>query len=165
VVQLRTRQHVLDRRDEGRVSRDPELSVHGVTQLRKRAHAVLRAHVDDVGMDTLQLLAGQPGLEPVADSRDVETRVPDVDVPHVRELRHRLAVFADGRHHDRAARGLVEAAVPARDREARGESLHVPFERPGKRLVEVVDAEDEPSVRRGEDSEVGEVGVAAQLGE
>ncbi len=98
-------------------------------------------------MDTLQLLAGQPWLEPVPDARDVEARVPDVDGPHPGELRHCLAVFAHGRHHHGAARGLVEATVPSGDRETRGEALHVPLERPAQRLVEVVDAEDEPPVR------------------
>ena len=59
--------------------------------------------------------------------------------------------------------GLVEASIPTRDREARREPLHVPLERPRQRLVEVVDAEDEPPVRRREDAEVREVRVAAEL--
>ena len=97
------------------------------------------------------------------DVRDVEARVPDVDVAHLREARHRFAVLTHRRHHDRAADRLVEAAIPARDREARGEPLHVPLEWPRQRLVEVVDAEDEPPIGRGEDAEVGEVRVAAEL--
>ena len=63
---------------------------------------------------------------------------------------------------DAAAR-LVEAAIPARDREARREPLHVPLERARQRLVEVVDAEDQPAVGCGEDAEVGQVRVAAEL--
>ncbi len=57
----------------------------------------------------------------------------------------------------------LEATVSARHREARCEPLDVPLERSRKRLVEVVDAEDAPSVRCGEDPEVGEVRVPAEL--
>src|SRR5689334_8766013 len=39
----------------------------------------------------------------------------------------------------------------------------VPFERPRQRLVEVVDAEHQPAVGSGEDAEVGQVRVAAEL--
>jgi hypothetical protein len=39
----------------------------------------------------------------------------------------------------------------------------VPLERSGQRLVEVVDAEHQPPVGRGEPTEVGEVGVTAEL--
>ena len=102
--------------------------------------------------------------ELVADRRDVEARVPDVDVPHLGEARHRFAVFAHRRLHGRAAGRVVEAALPAGDREAGGEPLHVPLERPRQRLVEVVEAEDEPPVGCGEDAEVREVRVAAELG-
>ena len=58
---------------------------------------------------------------------------------------------------------IVETALPAGDREACGQSLHVPLERPRQRLVEIVDAEDESPVRRGEDAEVREVRVTTQL--
>ena len=57
----------------------------------------------------------------------------------------------------------VEAPVAPRDGEARDQPLHVPLERAGQRLVEVVHAEDEPAVRRGEDAEVRQVRVAAEL--
>ena len=64
---------------------------------------------------------------------------------------------------DRPPRLRVEAAVAARDGEARDEPLDVPLERARQRLVEVVDAEDEAPIRRGERAEVGQVGVAAEL--
>ena len=57
----------------------------------------------------------------------------------------------------------IEAAIATRDRDARGEPLHVPLEWPRKRLVEVVDAEDEPSIGCREDAEIGEVCVSAEL--
>ena len=43
--------------------------------------------------------------------RDVEARVPDVDIAHLRETGHRFAVLTRSRHHDRAADLRVEAAI------------------------------------------------------
>ena len=164
VLPLRTGQDVLDRRDERRVADDPQLAVDRPAQLRERAQAVLRAARSRRSRwRRFICLPEAAAPEALADARDVEARVPDVDVPHLREARHRLAVLAHRRRHDRAAIGIVEAAIPARDREARGEPLHVPLERPRQRLVEVVDAEDEPPIGRGEDAEVREVRVAAEL--
>ena len=57
----------------------------------------------------------------------------------------------------------AEVAVAPRDREARDEPLDVPLERARKRLVEVVEAEDEPPVRRSKAAEVREVRVSAEL--
>ena len=65
---------------------------------------------------------------------------------------------------DRGALLLVEAAVAPRDGEARGEPLDVPLERAGERLVEVVEAEDDLAVGRGEAAEVRQVRIAAELG-
>ena len=49
------------------------------------------------------------------------------------------------------------------DLEARHQTLDVPFERPGQRLVEVVDAEDQPPVGSRERAEVRQMRVAAEL--
>ncbi len=57
----------------------------------------------------------------------------------------------------------AEVAVSARRSHARSQALDVPLPRPGQRLVEVVDVEDEPALGRGEDAEVREVRVAAAL--
>ena len=64
---------------------------------------------------------------------------------------------------DRLALLLVEAAVAAGDGEAGGQPLHVPLERARKRLVEVVDAEHEPPIGRGERAEVRQMRITAQL--
>ena len=50
------------------------------------------------------------------------------------------------------------------DEKAGGEPLDVPLPRPGQRLVEVVDVEDEATLGRGVEPEVREVRVAAALG-
>jgi hypothetical protein len=94
----------------------------------------------------------------------VQTRVPDLQVAERRELPHRLPVGADDPEHRRCAFCIGEVALARRDLEARGESLHVPLERPGKRLVEVVEVEDEIPLGRGEAAEVHQVGIARELG-
>ena len=58
---------------------------------------------------------------------------------------------------------MVEAAVATGHREAGHQPLHVPLERSRQGLVEVVDAEDQPPVRRGEHAEVRQVRVTAEL--
>ena len=51
----------------------------------------------------------------------------------------------------------------AGDLDARGQALDVPLERAGKRLVEVVEVEDEVALGRREAAEVREMGVTAEL--
>jgi hypothetical protein len=94
------------------------------------------------------------------DAVDIEARVPDLEVAHRGEITHRLAIgarCAEYRGPDVLRR---EAALAPRNGEARRESLDVPLPRSGKGLVEVFQVPHEPPVRRGEDAEVREVGIA-----
>ncbi len=92
-----------------------------------------------------------------------EVGVPDVHGVHRRELGHGAAVGAH-RGERRVPRvGLAEAVVARRDGEARGHARDVVLERAGQRLVEVVEVEEQGALGRGEDAEVGEVRVAAEL--
>ena len=116
-----------------------------------------------VVLEALALLALPLRCPARGDLVDVEPGVPEVHRAHAGEARHRVAVRAGDREVDRVALLVVESAVAPRDGEACDEPLHVPLERPRKRLVEVVDAEDHPPVRCGEDAEVRQVRVAAQL--
>ena len=59
--------------------------------------------------------------------------------------------------------GLAEAVVATRKDEARREALDVPLPRRRKRLIQVVDVEDEPSFGRGIRAEVEQMAVAARL--
>ena len=126
-------------------------------------HAVLLVGLLDVLVRRLHLLfvgdladIGEQGV-------DVEARVPDVEVSHRGELPHRLAVGAD-RGEDGVA-GLLrgEVAVAPGDLKARREALDVPFPGAGKGLVEVVDVEHQAAIGGGEDAEVRQVGIAAEL--
>ncbi len=117
---------------------------------RSASHAALRpgGHVD---------------REALNDRVCVQARVPDIDVSHHRKGRHRVSICAGSRHDDRAPRSLVEAEIARGHGEARRQPLHIPLERPRQRLVEIVDAEHQPTVWRGEEPKVGEMRVAAQL--
>ena len=90
-------------------------------------------------LEPAQLLGVGEALHPARDVVQVEPREPDVDVAHPGEVAHGLAVRAHYRPVDDLALLGVEPAVAAGDREARHEPLDVPLERPGQRLVEVVD--------------------------
>ena len=106
----------------------------------------------------------QQRLDPGELAVDVQVRVPDVQVGLIGEGADRLPVGPGRGEHHRLAFLALEPVVPAGDLQARGQPLHVPLERAGQRLVEVVDVEDESPFRRGEDPEVGQVRVTAQLG-
>ena len=162
-IALPGRHRVLDRHDERRVARDPRLAVDQVRELAERAQAVLRTRLRHVVLEALALLALPLRRPARGDVLDVEPGVPELHRAHAGEARHRVAVRARDREVDRVALLVVESAVASGDGEACDEPLDVPLERPRKRLVEVVDAEDHPPVRCGEDAEVRQVRVAAQL--
>ncbi len=62
-----------------------------------------------------------------------------------------------------AAGGRFLAVFPSRKHETGGHALQVPFEGRGAGFIEVIDVEDEASVRRGVGAEVTYMGVAADL--
>ncbi len=69
--------------------------------------------------------------------------VPDLEIAHTGEAPHRLAVGAHRVGHDSAALLAGEALLATGDGQARRQALDVPLERPGERLVEVVEVEQE----------------------
>jgi hypothetical protein len=114
---------------------------------RKGAAAVVSARALDGLFDLARELPIVRELQLVDHLRRVQARVPDVEVTEIREAAHCLAICPDAGEHDVLALGAVEAAVAAGDLEARCESLYVPLERAGERLVEVVQVEDEVAFR------------------
>ena len=93
----------------------------------------------------------------------VDAGVPDLEVGHLGERPDRLPVRTRHGPIDRLPLFDVEASIPACHGEAGHEPLHVPLERARQRLVEVVDAEHQPPVGRGEPTEVGQMRIAAEL--
>ncbi len=137
--------------------------VDEVRQLLERLHAVASSRLGDVRLRLLQPLgvdALRKGLQRVLDP---QVRVPDLEVLHRSERVHGLAIRAHGLEHDHAPLLLREVELARGDREARRQALEVPLPRARRRLVEVVDVEDELPLRRAEHAEVGEVRIPAEL--
>jgi hypothetical protein len=74
-----------------------------------------------------------------------------------------LSVLTDEFANHRGPPLGLEAVLAARDGDARCQTLHVPFPRSGKGLVEVVEVEQQLPLRRGERAEVGQMRIAAKL--
>ncbi len=89
--------------------------------------------------------------------------VQNVDEVHPGVARHPLAIRTDGRKHRRTAVGRTEPIRAAGDHDACRQPLEVPLPRCGQRLVEVVGVEHKAPLRRREEPEVGQVGIAAGL--
>ena len=122
-----------------------------VVSLARAARWSLRLGLGHPALDVGDHLASWPGRPTGSiDGVGVEMRVPDVEVAHAGELPDGRAVRARALGHDRPAGRVVELAAPRGDLEAGGQALEVPLEGPGKRLVEVVDVEDQVPLGRGE---------------
>jgi hypothetical protein len=135
------------------------VTVDDLGQLRERALAVLRRGL----LGGLLQLASVGVFEAGEDGVGLEPEVVEIERAVRRGDGDHLAVPAN-----RAPRRSVDLLqrVPVglgRDRDAGGEALDVPLERPRVRLVEVVDVEDESPVGPLEEPEVRDVGVTAEL--
>ena len=76
---------------------------------------------------------------------------------------HVFAVGAHGRRGRSARVALRQPEMATRDDDAGGEPLQILFPWSGKRLVEVVDVENDVALRRGKGAEIQQVRVAAGL--
>ncbi len=149
--------------DEWRVGGDDPAAVDDLGELRRGPDAILairlRHRLANQLLETLAFGTTRDLRQVV----DLDTRVPDVEgIGHRRE-REGCAIDLDRRRRDRTGLLGVQTVVPSCDHEARHEPLDVPFEGAGQRLVEVVHVDDEPTIGCGEGTEVGDVGVAAEL--
>ncbi len=113
-------------------------------------------------LEESHLVLASKGLHRVEQVPHLDPGVPDLEVCHVGVPLHPVAVGGHGLEHrpTRVARG--ETVVAAGHLDACRESLHIPFERAWRRLVEVVEVEHQPTLGTGERPEVGEMRVTAQ---
>jgi hypothetical protein len=116
--------------------------------------ALLNEHVDLATVGRFEI------LHEAFDSRAV---VPDVKLIFGCVTDHPPSVRVDGSSHRGVSAGPREPVLPSRHHEARGETRHVPLERPGQRLVEVAQVEVEVALGCGPEPEVQDMGVAAEL--
>ena len=157
------RHQVLDRDDQWGVGDDSAFAVDLVGELGERLHAVLGSGLGDVRSSLGPLFLGGHGLELLEQRLNLDVGVPDIEVAHRSGLLHPRPVFIGHRQHDRAPLRRSEPAVPAGDLKARGQPLHIPLPRARQRLVEIVDVEHQLPLRGGENPEVRQVRVTADL--
>ena len=124
---------------------------------------VLAACLGDKLSPPFGVLLGDLVGERLEDVIEGDSRVPGFEVGHVGKRCHGLPI---GRRclHCVATLLLVEPAVASGDHETGSQTLDVPLPRAGERLIEVVDVEDQVTLRRPVHAEVGQMGVAADLG-
>jgi hypothetical protein len=103
------------------------------------------------------------GADPGHHLFDVDVRIPRLESAHAGRLSDPLPILTDPRHDDRAPVALAGPSVAARDLQARGQTLDVPFPWSGQGLVEVVDVEHHLPLGRAESAEVRQVSVTAEL--
>ena len=139
------------------------LPVNDLGQLAYRAQMVLAPRTRERSGEPELTLAVQPATELLDELAGVQALIPDVEMAHPGEPSHRRAILPDAVQHDPPPAILGQVDVPAGDLGARGHPLDVPLPRPGQRLVEVVGAEQQVSVRRREAAEVGDVRVPTGL--
>ena len=142
---------------------DPGIAVADMAQLVEGLMAVVGPGLVDGVPDVRRPLGVQQRAETGQDLLHVEMRVPHRHHREHGQLPHGLAVGPDGPPHDPRPHLLGDAVLAAGDLEAGGQSLDVPLPRAGRGLVEVVDIEEEVTLRRTEDPEIRHVGIAAEL--
>jgi hypothetical protein len=158
----------VDRHDHRGVGLESQVAVGRANPFREDTKVVACPCLGDVVHRLLRLGLSQSPLphrigELGEDRIDVDVVVPDLEGRHLRSAAHGLSVGPDRSRDDVAPVRGAEAQIAPADLEARGQALHIPFPRPWKRLVEVVDVEHQLPLGRRKDAEVRQVGVPAQL--
>ena len=97
------------------------------------------------------------------DLGSIDAGVPDLQFRHDRTLRQALAVRVRRGANGFSRAPLARAGRARRDVNARRQALDVPLPRSRKRLVEVVDVEDDVAFGRRKNAEILDVAVAAGL--
>jgi hypothetical protein len=157
------RQEVADGHDERRIACETAPAVDGLGKLGQRLHAVAGTRPREELVQGLQPFEIEEWPERVEDVGGVQSAVPDVDVAHASELGHGGPIPGDTRENAGPSLFTAEPTLTRGDDQAGHQPLEVPLERARQGLIEVVDVEDQASLRRAEQAEVGQVRVAAQL--
>ncbi len=144
--------------DQRWLGNDPSPAVDQVGQLLESADAVLsRGLVDRLAVALAKLLVL------VEQCLDIDPEVADIQGTGGQRGGEYPSIAGDGGLRRRTDLLALELVAPAGDGDAGDEPLEVPLEWPRRRLVEVVDIEDEAAVGSVEQTEVRQVGITAQL--
>ena len=118
--------------------------------------------VDEV-LDRCRALGAEDLPELLEVGLDVHRGVPDVEVALRRHVDEGLAIDPRSRQHRVHDHRLGRALAAERHRGRGHQALQVPLEGAREGLIEVVDIEDQPALRREVGAEVGDVGIPAEL--
>ncbi|CAB5004703.1 unannotated protein [freshwater metagenome] len=153
-----------DPHEEGRQILESALAVDDLGQLGDGRPHISASGLGDAACDDSSGAGIGLPAGPLSEDIDVDAVVPDGDVRHSGVLLHLRAVGGTDRCRCGRDRLGWEAAIAAGEDEGGREPQDVPFEGPRIGLVEVVDVEDDAAIRRCEEAEIRQMGVAAELG-
>jgi len=94
---------------------------------------------------------------------NIDLVVPNLESSHKRIISHPLAIRTHRCRYCRSRFAFKQVEVTPRNSETGGQALEIPFLRCWKRLVEIVDVEDDVSFRCSEAAKVHQMAVAASL--
>ena len=142
---------------------DPAVAVDDLGELAQRLHGIAGAGLGDGLLGAFDGLRRTGAAELLELLLEVQPGVPQVQVAHLGEPRHRQAVGLGGTQHDPAPLVGVVSVGPSGDLQTGDQPFDIPLPGPRGGLVEVVDVEDQPALGRAEHPEVGQVGIPAGL--
>jgi hypothetical protein len=150
---------ILNRHDQWRICDDPKLAVDLTSPLGEHSNVVACLSLRHAPLGGPQLLLGQAFLlgflvGQLQQHARIELVIPGTESSQLGRMAHPLPIFAHSSHHDRTPVSGGEAPITSHDLEAGGEPLDVPLPRARQGLIEVVDVEEHPALRRAEEAEV-----------
>ena len=154
---------IFDRNDERRVMDDFRLAILVVTELVEGLVAVVRPRFVYRLPHVRRFLGVQQRTETRQNLFDVQMGVPHRHHRNAGQLLHRFAVGAHRMTNDPLSDLCGIIVLATRNLNAGGQPLDVPFPWARGGLVEVVQVEDEMTLRRTEHAEIRHVCVAAEL--
>src|SRR5512136_2324307 len=108
---------------------DLDLVASAPRQFLKCARIVLRTSLGKSVLKILGLLGAHLRSPTPADCGEIQQRIPDGEITHIRKFAHRAPILTHRRQDDRLTLCALEVALTSDDLETGGETLHVPFPR------------------------------------
>jgi hypothetical protein len=154
---------LVDSHDQRRIGAYARVPVLSDGELRERASVIFAPGLGHGLVDLADLPVGAVSAQHLGQVLRTRPGVPDGQVALAGELAYRLSILGHCTLNDRLRVFGREITLAPGDGNAGRQPLHIPFPRPRKRLVEVVEVEQQLPLRRRESAEVGEMRIAAEL--
>jgi len=154
---------IAERHQQRRHAAKPQLAIDALGELSDGPKARLAPGLGERPSELDLSPLAEPSAEPIHELARRETLIPNVKVTLLGKAAHALAILAHALFDNPATAARAQPDVAAGELGACRHALEVPLPRTGQRLVEVVGAEDDPTVGGCESAEVRDVSVAARL--